>query len=259
MPRLNLTTLNLTTLFALLTAMALAADKPAFEVASVKAASPQGSWIVRQHGGPGRADPDGPDPTRWSVENYKLVDIVAKAYAVEPYLISSPTPLEERFSIQAKLPAGTTPAQFLLMIQSLLEDRFHFRAHRQTRDVRAYELAVAKDGPKFQALAAGEVPSRSGGMTAEAGRSVWRDPRCTMERLRSMLARSLHAPVADRTGLTGTYDLELTWATEGRPLAEDPWPVRAALRDQLGLTLRGVQAPVETLVVDHVDRAPTGN
>jgi uncharacterized protein (TIGR03435 family) len=104
---------NLATLFALLlAAVAQTADKPAFEVASLKAAAPEGSWIVRQHGGPGRADPDGPDPTRWSVENYKLVDIVAKAYAVEPYLISGPPSLEDRFSIQATLPAEPRPRGF---------------------------------------------------------------------------------------------------------------------------------------------------
>jgi bla regulator protein blaR1 len=161
--------------------------------------------------------------------------------------------------IQATLPGGTTSAQFLLMIQSLLEERFHLRAHRETKELPAYELAVGKDGPRFHPIAAGEAPRRAAGMTAEAARTVWRDPRCTMERLRSMLARSLHAPVVDRTGLTATYDLELTWTAEGRPLSEDPWPMRAALRDQLGLTLQPRRAPVETLVVDHVDRTPTGN
>jgi uncharacterized protein (TIGR03435 family) len=110
------------------------------------------------------------------------------------------------------------------MIQSLLEERFHLRAHRETKDLPAYELAVAKDGPRFHPIAAGEAPRRAAGMTAEAARTVWRDPRCTMERLRSMLARSLHAPVVDRTGLTATYDLELTWTAEGRPLSEDHGP-----------------------------------
>jgi len=74
-----------------------------------------------------------------------------------------------------------------------------------------------------------------------------------------MLSRSLHAPVVNFTGLTATYDLELAWTTEGRPLSDDPWPVRLALRDQLGLSLLPKKLAVETMVVDQVDRTPAAN
>src|SRR5206468_3598790 len=56
-----------------------------------------------------------------------------------------------RFDIQAKAEAGGpfTAAQVRLMLRSLLEDRFHFRAHTETRQLPIYQLTVARSGLKL--------------------------------------------------------------------------------------------------------------
>ncbi|HKQ88587.1 MAG TPA: M56 family metallopeptidase [Candidatus Acidoferrales bacterium] len=56
----------------------------------------------------------------------------------------------DRYTVEAK--ADGTPGQPMMlgpMMQSLLEDRFHLKLHRETRSGPAYELTVAKGGPKL--------------------------------------------------------------------------------------------------------------
>jgi len=76
--------------------------------------------------------------------------------------------------------------------------------------------------------------------------------------------------VVDKTGLTGKYDFTLEYAGvyypggAFPPPREDGQPSRApslfdAVQQQLGLQLREVKAPMDVLVVDHVDKIPTEN
>ena len=68
----------------------------------------------------------------------------------------------------------------------------------------------------------------------------------------------------DRTGLAGTFDIELThrsdaalaWVSErARPAAEAAAPsFRDALKEQLGLTVTPGQEPVDFLVIDSIER-----
>jgi bla regulator protein BlaR1 len=73
----------------------------------------------------------------------------------------------------------------------------------------------------------------------------------------------LDRPVVDQTGLSGRFDFSLDWASESnrpsRPNADAPADLQGltfieALRDQLGLKLQSAKAPVQVLVVDHVER-----
>jgi uncharacterized protein (TIGR03435 family) len=71
-----------------------------------------------------------------------------------------------------------------------------------------------------------------------------------------MLAHTLGEPVADQTGLDGTYDFKLDFA----PLTETdstPPSIFTALQEQLGLQLKRQKVPWATLAIDHVDRIPT--
>jgi uncharacterized protein (TIGR03435 family) len=54
----------------------------------------------------------------------------------------------EHFDVEAK-PAGDltiSQSEMQLMVQSLLEDRFQLKVHREMREVRTYDLVVAKPG-----------------------------------------------------------------------------------------------------------------
>lgn len=69
-------------------------------------------------------------------------------------------------------------------------------------------------------------------------------------------------PIVDQTGLPDAYDFSLTWTpTNG---SDDPVDLPCvslfdALHDQLGLNLEQRKAPVDRIVVDHIERVPTEN
>jgi len=70
----------------------------------------------------------------------------------------------------------------------------------------------------------------------------------------------LDRPVLDRTGLGGRYDFTLEWTPDLSP-SDNPTPNAAgpsiftAVQEQLGLKLERQKAPVEILVIDHVEKA----
>jgi len=64
----------------------------------------------------------------------------------------------------------------------------------------------------------------------------------------------------DQTGLTGKYTFTLKWSRQNlsaatTPSSEMPGPsLFTALEDQLGLRLESTKAPVDVLVIDHVEQ-----
>jgi len=65
--------------------------------------------------------------------------------------------------------------------------------------------------------------------------------------------------VVDRTGLNGRYEFTLRFTPPGAPAGGDDRPgLFTAIQEQLGLRLEATRAPVDTFVIDHVER-PTAN
>jgi uncharacterized protein (TIGR03435 family) len=99
----------------------------------------------------------------------------------------------------------------------------------------------------------------------------------TMATLASNLSTKGYGPVQDATGLTGKYDIDLTWTPdkgfEPRPVditgsaatpagADIPAPeanLFTALRESLGLKLERRNVQVQFVVIDHIERIPTEN
>lgn len=73
-----------------------------------------------------------------------------------------------------------------------------------------------------------------------------------------MLAHVMAKPVADQTGLRGTYDIRLNYAPMDGTDSSLP-SIYTALEEQLGLKLEKQTVPVEIFVIDHVDKEPTEN
>jgi len=65
-------------------------------------------------------------------------------------------------------------------------------------------------------------------------------------------------PVVDETGLPGLYDFTLTWVHDPTPddnsVSDNIANFGAALKNQLGLTLKPSHAPIDLLIVDHVEK-----
>ena len=65
------------------------------------------------------------------------------------------------------MPVDTTKEQFLLMLRSLLADRFALKTHVETKEIAGYALNVARGGPKVKEAQpdnepVGPTPGRTG-------------------------------------------------------------------------------------------------
>ena len=255
----------------LLAAAAFAQSPPlAFEVASIKPAPQadlQDRWgmliPMPMRGGPGT-----PTPGEVSFRNASLRSLVMAAYDVRYYQVIGPGWIATTgFNIVAKVPAGaTTKDEVRAMLRNLLAERFHMVVHRETRELPAYVLTIAKGGPR---LAAASDPDGGGGsINLDRGNPRWQATNTSMRDLAIHLSLRLDRPVFDETGLSGIYNFTLRWSA--RPVlqpvpsagdqAVEPAPtLPEALREQLGLKLVERKRSIEVVVVDRADRTPVAN
>ena len=252
-----------------------------FEVASVKHGPPGDYSAGGNGGGPGTSK-----PTRWSVENYPMSSLLSIAYGVASYQLSGPGWLiDERFTVEAKVPEGATKEQLKFMLRNLLIERFKLSAHMETREYSGYQLVVGKGGPKL-AVSPGEdkpdadpdkpaapfqwkndkdgfpelPPGRHYSMAISSGRARWRFADISMQGFASMLEDRQGYPIVDATGLTGKYDFEIFWAYPGSDGSIESGPsLSAAVQEQLGLKLESKRIPLDTVVIDHLEKMPSGN
>jgi uncharacterized protein (TIGR03435 family) len=143
-----------------------------------------------------------------------------------------------------------------LLLQSLLEDRFNLKVHRELRPLSQYVLTSSSAGTFGPQL--GRPSSRCSGQVDDGCEVRVAPGRFSMGRaplaaLVGYLSNDvLRTVVVDRTGLEGMFALTLEWSPG--QAAAGPAPIVAALRDQLGLTLTLERAPADVIVIDHVDR-----
>jgi uncharacterized protein (TIGR03435 family) len=260
--------------------------RPRFEVASVKQnLSNDRRSFAAQPGG------------RLVVTNFALKDLIAAAFgmadmqALVAERIIGPAWIEtERYNIDAKASAefqfapGGPPQEAILMLRSLLEDRFKLVARREKRELPIFELVVArKDGTlgpglhkskiDCDALFAGgraTVPPAppSGPNEPPPCRMIGGPARTiaagvTMQQLAANLTNHLQRFVVDKTGLTERFDFNLGWTPEKLPTGTPPPgippvdpngpPLVTALQEQLGLKVEAAKGPVDVLVIDSVE------
>ena len=266
-------------------AYAQSASRPAFEVASVKPS--QSAEPARLTSSPGT----------WSCTNCRLFDLFGHAYKVFEYQIVAPEWTKgSTFDVVAKLPPGVAPGPwnlnvnedaFALMMQSLLEERFQITVHSEKRELPVYELIIAKGGHKLKevteplpALPAGPPVDKDGfpnvpggnGMRLLRDRGRIQFQGQAMVHVAHFISTQVDRPVLDVTGLSGRYALTLSWhraQPAGAPLISGSTPVPSepppgptifeAIQDQLGLKLQATKAPVQVVVIDHIEKKPIEN
>jgi uncharacterized protein (TIGR03435 family) len=175
------------------------------------------------------------------------------------------------FDVDARVGRSATDDEVRLMFQSLLEDRFKLKVHRESREITQYELTLGKGKPKLKEASGEKFEIKIEGRTMPAplgncGTSNWKDgahmlcANVGIDRIISEIGGLLKAPAVDRTGLTGKYDVHLHYLQDDRRLnTEEPGPTLAqAVQEDLGLKLEKGKGPVEVLVIDHLER-PSAN
>lgn len=234
--------------------------RPAFEVASVKPSDPTEPRTIQF------------SPTTLTIRNVPLATVVVQAYSIPPQRLSFgpffTLMTGQGYDIAAKAAGPVSGDQMRLMLQSLLAARFHLAAHLEQKVVDVYALTAYRDGPKLQPAAADEKPDFTKELSPEGVRSV-KFTNSTLKTLASLLTEEAASnkeatptTVVDKTGLLGGFDFALTWTrdsipTDGTP--QDPLsPIGAALH-KIGLTLNKDKSPIDYLVIDHIDKAPSEN
>ncbi len=253
----------------------------AFEVGSIR---PNRSDESR---GGLRVQPGG----RYTWTNTTLRSLIDLAYQREALydreVVDGPAWIErDRFDVLAKAPEGVRlvdptgfPGPLLAMVRSLLADRFGLRVHNDVRERPAYALVTARSdrrpGARLRAVTDGcleAMKAMSEGRPAAV--APGRGPACTfggqpgevlgnavtLTMFAKFLSGQVQRPVFDRTGVTGSFDVDLSFAPDfvpargsgppSDPVATDAPSIFTALQEQLGLKLESTRAPVDVLVVD---------
>jgi uncharacterized protein (TIGR03435 family) len=234
-----------------------AAGQSAFEVASVRPnrTRDRGSMeFPRGH-------------ERFIATNMPLAAVILVAYDITVRQLSRSDPLlSERYDIAAKADHAVGRDEMLRMLQALLADRFKLVVRRETREVPVWALTIAKGGAKLRPGdptesdgAAPRTPARAGGSEQSGGHYTFKNE--SMPDFAWALSRTTAVGdrvVVDETGLEGNYDFELMFERESAVVGAEGPSIFSALQEQLGLKLESKKAPVEFLVIEHVER-PTEN
>jgi uncharacterized protein (TIGR03435 family) len=246
-----------------------AVERLEFEVASLKPAPPDatGYSILPVPGG------------RLRARNITLKRLVAVAYSITDHQILSDIKWFELqgYDMEAKAPGPAALPQLRLMLQSLLDDRFKLKIHRETKEMSIYSLVPAKKGtpggPGLVKTGDGDCSASVGDQAAlpngtpcgvvNIGPGRINGQRGRVSQLCDRLSTLLGRPVVDKTGLTGNFNISVTWTPdadlERQPIESKPTDLSGpslytALQEHLGLKLIAGKGPVEVILVDAADR-----
>jgi uncharacterized protein (TIGR03435 family) len=210
-------------------ALAQPGARPEFEVASIKAVAPTAdpTMAIGVH----------VDGAQVHMGRLSLKDYIRAAYDVKIYQISGPEWLgSQRFDIDAKLPAGAPRDQVPAMLQTLLEERFKMKLHRESKEFPVYGLVIAAGGLKLKespvdaegegdpAKDAVQVEGSGGpqGVNLNFGKGSYfrfadsklEGKKLMMAQFAETLARFVDRPILDMTNLSGRYDIALDLSPE---------------------------------------------
>ncbi|HEY7855442.1 MAG TPA: TIGR03435 family protein [Terriglobales bacterium] len=219
---------------------------------------------------------------RWAEQASPLLAIVSYAFQISLQRIEglSATQRSARYDIDARMPQATTDAEFHLMLQTLLADRFHMTWHTEMRPTDVSILTAGAPGPDLHqasghCLAAGAVapPGADQGVCGIvrivtmssngieiAGNSV------TMANLADFFKVVGIHPVLDESGSSARYDFDITLTPPPSVEGESPEvhefealkSMQSQLHKELGIQLdmtHTVKRPMPVLVIDHIEPA----
>lgn len=235
-----------------LTWPALAAGQatlPAFEVATLRqdpGGDPaQGTWSP-------------PNKGIFHAEHITLERLIQLAFNVDASQIANkPSWLNtDLFVLNAKPEEGIalTREELRPRLQRLLADRLHLVTHTEVRKTRGYALHTAKSGQHLTPTKGEHTPN----FRIRVGHGHMEGSNWSVAFLAQQLSAVTGFPVVDETALQGSYDIAFTFAEENDPSSTLPG-LESALRSATGLELHSSEVPVQTIVIDSVDRVPSAN
>ncbi len=260
-------------------------EKVEFEAASIKTNEPASFHFAgdTMTGGPGT-----PDPGIFRCSRCSLSSLILRAFDLQPYQLPNRVSLKEStYDIVARIPAGATPADFSIMLQNLLKDRFNLTSHFQEKKMSGYRLVIARNGSKLKestgASLQAEAHSHNGAIMFGSS-ATYRGANQSIADLARVLSDQIGFPgrrwkpalwestIFRCAGLALASRPEAVMPTAHIPVLDTrmamepaqplaPPPVfQDALQEQLGLRLIATeQAIARLLIIDRVSQHPTEN
>jgi uncharacterized protein (TIGR03435 family) len=153
-------------------------------------------------------------------------------------------------------------------VRNILVSRFKLRIRHEAKELSAYELVLEKERPKFledksHLEESGVRPYSPGG--GETGLDVESCELAAFAHFLSLLPEFQGRRILDGSGLHGYYSFKLHWMREVPSLVPQDTESKGptvpsgpsfftALHAQLGLKLESIKAPVDIIVIDHIER-----
>jgi uncharacterized protein (TIGR03435 family) len=245
-----------------------------FDVATIRPAPPPGANFHISVSSP-------PHSSHFEATNLPIKTLLQIAYGFDAPVVGAPDWVANTFydikarsddAADARL-ARITDNEVRLekrnAIRVLLAERLGLKTHLETRNTSIYNLVVGKGGIKMQVVpppptpADGDAPPPLRPADVQAHGSQhgleFVGSNASMRSITGALSSMVQAPVADKTGLTGTYNYTLQFGREWSERDPESWPsIFTAVQEQLGLKLEAVHESVPNLVVDNITK-PTEN
>jgi uncharacterized protein (TIGR03435 family) len=233
---------------------------PQFEIATIKSPGPQDRLITLYNYPGGRV----------VISLYTFALLLHEALGVQRFqLVGAPAWIDsERFLIEAKPPASSKLSSFTpsnrqaplveeqrRMLLALLMDRFQLKFHRESKEGAVFLLTKGPKAPAMEQPKHPEYRMFFAGLLG-GGDGTVSGGNATMEFIASQLSRSMGGPVLDRTGLNGSFDFTLENVYD--PEEHDLVAIAQSTVRALGLKLERSRGPVETIVIDHLEK-PSAN
>ena len=243
----------------LATVCVFAQAKPSFEVASIKPSE------RLESGGSAGFQPGG----RFRPVNYDAIGLLQIAFGSREHqlfrsqIIGAPDWLGTvRWDITAKVSSdfgGQTSTalypQMPAFVQSLLEDRFKLKVHHDTRELPVFALRPLRNdgrlGPQMRRSTA-KCPDELEKCSLHFFTGRVSGGAMVMTTLVGVLSSNTERVVIDETGLDGAFDVLLEWSLD-QSVTDKP-SIFGAVEEELGLKLESTRAPVDALVIDHIER-----
>jgi uncharacterized protein (TIGR03435 family) len=276
---------------ALCAAFAQAPARPEFEVASIKSSpnQPPNMAEIGIH----------VDGSQLRITYFPLREFIRVAYRLKGNQLTGPEWMDtEHFDVAAKIPEGVPRDKVLDMLQTLLEERFDIKSHRETKELQVYALTQAKSGFKMQPLppdpdeatrsvdvkasggAGGVVVTYSNGAMFSLADNKFTVKKLTIGEFAESISRFTDREVVDMTNAQGRYDFAVNMTPEdyrgllirsatkaGVTLPPDVLKMMEGVSGDslfaslqtVGLKMESRKAPIDVMVVDSVSKTPKAN
>lgn len=203
-----------------------------------------------------------------SLQGMSLKELLQLAYTLPSDLVTGgPGWIDDtRYDIEARAEGKASQQQRLEMLKTLLSGRFKLAFHFESKETSSYVLAVGNNRRKMKERQPGDGGEPSGIRDLGSLHYACRDT--SMAWFAKYLESTvLSRPVADKTGLSGTYDFDVSWRPDetqfrgrfaGSKEAQSDLPdLFTALKD-IGLKLEPAKSALQFLRIDHAER-PSAN